>query len=388
MNKKIGFIKIPILIAIIVGSLVLGAVGYLGVQQYQSWSSSVALSNVEIIDRIKPATVYIETDNGAGSGMIVSSDGYILTNAHVVKGSSSIKVHLSNGQILDAELVGTDEYTDIALLKVSETGLPVVKLGDSDKIRPGSEVFTLGFPFGIKGDVSFKEGTMSRLLEDEEDTYIEISAEIHPGNSGGPLVNRRAEVVGINTAKYSSETSSEGSPVGETIKFALPINLAKAMLDDLKNGLKIVKKPHEDELQIFDDTLTLVTERRLAAMQLYAQALNLSDTDPESAAARAKEAFDLIRGNEIVNQMRVPQVPFKMVIADRLLLELDYQKQHLALSSSIVTVVILKDSSAIVNRARQIVPVALATVDNLDKSSKNLATIQAYREATDVYLTR
>ncbi|MEA3272969.1 MAG: trypsin-like peptidase domain-containing protein [Patescibacteria group bacterium] len=391
LKGKLGFIKLPILIVIIVLLLVLGGASYFVIQEYQDWSFGLnaTLSNTEIIDRVKPATVYIETDNGLGSGMIISSDGYILTNAHVVKASNSIKVHRSDGQIIDANLIGIDEYKDIALLKISGNNCPVVKLGDSDKMRPGNEVFTLGFPFGIKGDVSFKEGTMSRVLEDEENTYIEISAEIHPGNSGGPLVNRNGEVIGINIAKYSSETSSEGSPIGETIKFAIPINLAKAILNDLKDGLKIVKKPYEDELYIFDDTLTLVTKRRLAAMQLYGQTLDLSNTDPESAIEKAKEAFDLIRGNEIINQMHVPQVPFKMLIADRLLLELDYQKQHSTLSSSMITVVVLGDSSsAIVNRARQIIPITLEAIDNLDNSFKNLATIKTYREAVDAYLKK
>ncbi|OHA40012.1 MAG: hypothetical protein A3G59_02840 [Candidatus Taylorbacteria bacterium RIFCSPLOWO2_12_FULL_47_20] len=439
MKNQRGFIQIPILIAIIAGVLVLSGAGYVGVRQYQNYqtetakennqatstpglseieklrqevdelkkqqsspntqttslkketsaSSASTLTNAQIISRVKPATVYIETEYGSGSGMIISSDGYILTNGHVVKGASSMKIHKSDGQILNAQLVGTDEYKDVALLKVSATGLPTVKLGNSDNTKAGSEVFTLGFPFGIIGDVSFKEGTMSRVLKDGEDTFIEISAEIHPGNSGGPLVNKYAEVIGINTAKYSSETSSSGSPIGETIKFALPINLAKGMLDNLKKGLMVVKKPYEDELISFDDTLSLITQRRLSAIQLFAQALNLFNTDPESTVAKAKEAFDLIRGNEIVNQIRVPPVSFKILIADRLLLELDYQKQHLALASSFITVVVLSDStSAIVERARQIIPVALAAIDELDKSPENIITMREYRKAVDNYLKR
>ena len=91
-----------------------------------------ALPNTQIIERVKPATVYIETENGSGSGMIISSDGYILTNAHVVKGANSIKVHRSTGQVLNAQLVGTNEYKDVAVLKVSATGLPIVRLGNSD----------------------------------------------------------------------------------------------------------------------------------------------------------------------------------------------------------------------------------------------------------------
>src|SRR3989344_5744790 len=133
---------------------------------------------------------------------------------------------------------------------------------------------------------------MSRVLKDGEDTFIEISAEIHPGNSGGPLVNKYAEVIGINTAKYSSETSSSGSPIGETIKFALPINLAKGMLDNLKKGLMVVKKPYEDELISFDDTLSFFTQQRLSEIQFFAQPFNLLTPDPKPPVEKGREPFD------------------------------------------------------------------------------------------------
>ena len=438
MKNQRGFIQIPILIAIIAGVLVLSGAGYVGVKQYQNHKTEIAkednqatstpelseieklrqevdelkkqqsspnsqttsvkketpassagtLTNAQIISRIKPATVYIETESGSGSGMIISSDGYILTNGHVVKGASSIKIHKADGQVLNAQLVGTDEYKDVALLKVSATGLPTVKLGNSDNAKAGSEVFTLGFPFGIQGDVSFKEGTMSRLLKDGDTTYIEISAEIHPGNSGGPLVNRYGEVIGINTAKYSSETSSSGSAVGETIKFALPINLAKGMMDSLKNGLKIVKKPFEDELRSFDDTLTAITERRLTATQLYGEAVDLSATDYEGASAKAKEALELIRGNNAaLKTMSVPQVSFKNLIANYMLLEFKYDEQHMRMAAGVVTLVIVKDPENIyVGRAKATIVEAGAEIQKINQTVGS--TITTYRTAVDNYLKR
>jgi len=439
MKNQKGFIQIPILIAIIVGVLVLGGGGYLGIKQYQSHQaenpsesdkqatttselseieklrqevdklkeqqspsstqstfikndaptfSAGTLTNAEIISQIKSATVYIKTEYGSGSGMIISSDGYILTNAHVVKGASSIKIHKLDGQILNAQLVGTDEYKDVALLKVSATGLLSVKLGNSDNAKPGSEVFTFGFPFGIQGDVSFKEGTMSRLLKDGDTIYIEISAEIHPGNSGGPLVNRYGEVIGINTAKYSSETSSTGSAVGETIKFALPINLAKGMMDSLKNGLKIVKKPFEDELRSFDDTLTSITERRLTATQLYGEAVDLSTTDYEGASAKAKEALGLIRGNNAaLKTMSVPQVSFKKLIADYMLLEFKYDEQHMGMAAGVVILVIVKDPENIyAGRAKATIVETGAEIQKINQTIDS--TITTYRTAVDNYLKR
>ena len=196
------------------------------------------LSNTEIVADVKPATVYIETTEGSGSGMIIDSEGYILTNAHVVEGVSTAKVKLSDGQLYSAEVKGRDEIIDVAILKISGENFPFVKFGNSDEIAQGNNVYTLGFPFGLEGDVSFKEGTISRRISDGDTTYLETSAEIHPGNSGGPLVNHFGEVVGINSAGFGEEI--EGVTIGETIKLAIPINVVKGLISDLKNGREIL----------------------------------------------------------------------------------------------------------------------------------------------------
>lgn len=197
------------------------------------------LSNSEIISHLKDSVVYIETTQGSGSGFIIDSVGYVLTNAHVVEDVSKASVILSNGTTLSATVIGRDENIDLALLKVVKSGLKEVALGDSDGVNQGDEIFTLGYPFGIKGDVSFKEGTISRTLRGDDYEYFETSADIHPGNSGGPLVNRYGQVVGINTAVYGE--SIDGVSVGETIKLAIPVNVAKGIISDLKNGRNIIK---------------------------------------------------------------------------------------------------------------------------------------------------
>lgn len=122
------------------------------------------LTNQEIIKKLKPAVVYIETTNGAGSGMILDKSGYILTNAHVVSGVDSATIDLYDGQSKTAKVIGRDEEKDIALLKIESGNYFSVSFADSDKAEPGEAVFALGFPFGIKGDVSFKDGTISRVL--------------------------------------------------------------------------------------------------------------------------------------------------------------------------------------------------------------------------------
>lgn len=291
MKSQQGFIQIPLLIAIIVGILVVGGGSYFGVWQYQNYqaeiakknnqatsthelleverlrqevdqlknqrSSSqvqssapkqevlnptpakrVALSNFDIIKKIKPAAVYIETTKGAGSGMIIDANGYILTNAHVVWDVSAAKIKLSDGRSLSAEVIGRDEIVDLAILKIVGTNFVKVTLGNSDNVVQGEDVFTLGYPFGLEGDVSFKEGTISRRISDGDATYLETSAEIHPGNSGGPLVNKYGEIIGVNTASYGQ--SIKGVNVGETIKLAIPVNVAKNLIPELKSGRKIV----------------------------------------------------------------------------------------------------------------------------------------------------
>jgi len=239
MTKKLKIILVSL------GGIVLISAG---VFAYKSSNLSLplittnqkVLSNTEIVAKVKPATVYIETTEGSGSGMIIDSEGYILTNAHVVEGVSTAKVKLSDGQLYSAEVMGRDEIIDVAILKISGTNFPFVQFGNSDEIAQGNNVYTLGFPFGLEGDVSFKEGTISRRISDGDATYLETSAEIHPGNSGGPLVNHFGEVVGINSAGFGE--SIEGVTVGETIKLAIPVNVAKGLIPDLKNGREILIK--------------------------------------------------------------------------------------------------------------------------------------------------
>lgn len=205
----------------------------------QLQEASKNLSNKNIIQKVKPAVVYIQTSDGSGSGMIIEKNGYVLTNAHVVTGVNSATVKLSDGRSLHASIIGRDENLDLAIIKIDATNLPIVEFGNSDSIEQGDEVFTLGYPFGLEGDVSFKNGTISRRLTLKGSIYLETSAEIHPGNSGGPLVDRSARVVGINSAAWGAG-SVEGIIVGESIKLAIPINVAKENISSLKSGRNII----------------------------------------------------------------------------------------------------------------------------------------------------
>jgi len=183
-----------------------------------------------------------QREHALGSGVVVSSDGYILTNNHVVRHATSIKVMLSDTRTFDAKVVGADPQTDVAVVKITGKNLPgPALLGDSSKLRVGDIVMAFGNPFGFNFTVT--RGAVSALNRTEggiEDiqNFVQIDAPINPGNSGGALVNVDGQVIGINTAIVSGESGPDGEGGGFIgIGFAIPINMAKHVMDDLiKNG--------------------------------------------------------------------------------------------------------------------------------------------------------
>ncbi len=167
---------------------------------------------------------------GMGSGVIVSEDGYILSNNHVVGDADEVIVKLTDGREFKAEIVGTDPASDIAVIRVDATDLPAAKMGNSDELEIGESVIAIGNPFGLEqtitaGIVSAK-GRSGVGVTDYED-FIQTDASINPGNSGGPLINLRGEVVGINTAIFSRSGGNMG------IGFAIPINMTQAIMKSL-----------------------------------------------------------------------------------------------------------------------------------------------------------
>jgi len=200
--------------------------------------------SIDITERVRSARRFRGGDperetEGVGSGFIVDAAGYVLTNNHVVEGADRIVIRLSDGSGLDARVVGVDRETDLALLHVdAAAALPAVTLGDSDRVSPGHLVLALGSPFGFVNSVS--SGIVSakgRNIEGGEalQSFIQTDAAIHPGNSGGPLVNMAGEVVGVNTAIVSSGRSFSG------IGFALPSNTAREVYEQLRASGRVVR---------------------------------------------------------------------------------------------------------------------------------------------------
>lgn len=176
-----------------------------------------------------------EQSSGVGSGFIVSADGYILTNAHVVDGADSIYVTLNDKREFKAKLVGADKRTDVAVVKVDAKDLPTVPVGDSNKLRVGEWVVAIGSPFGLDNTVT--AGIVSAKGRDTGDylPFIQTDVAVNPGNSGGPLINMRGEVVGINSMIYSQTGGFMG------ISFAIPIDEVMRVADQLKKSGKVVR---------------------------------------------------------------------------------------------------------------------------------------------------
>ena len=176
--------------------------------------------------------------SGLGSGVIVDKNGYILTNNHVIKDADEIKVKLSDQREFKGKVIGTDQKTDLAVIKVEATDLPAIKIADSDSLKVGNTVLAVGNPFGLNqtvtsGIVSAK-GRANVGIADYED-FIQTDAAINPGNSGGALVNIRGELVGINTAILSTTGGYQG------IGFAVPSSMAKKVMDSLIKTGKVVR---------------------------------------------------------------------------------------------------------------------------------------------------
>ncbi|MFA6055276.1 MAG: DegQ family serine endoprotease [Thermodesulfovibrionales bacterium] len=234
--------------------------------------TKVGQATAEIVDAVRPAIVNISTTRtvklqgggdqflddpffrrffgdrfktpkerkslGLGSGVIVDADGYILTANHVIQGADEIKVTLSDKREFKGKIVGSDIMTDIGVVKIDAKDLPSVKMGNSAKLRVGETVLAIGSPYGLSQTVTM--GIVSAVgranvgIADYED-FIQTDAAINPGNSGGALVNVRGELVGINTAIFSTSGGYQG------IGFAVPTSMAKAAMDSLINKGKVVR---------------------------------------------------------------------------------------------------------------------------------------------------
>lgn len=196
---------------------------------------------VSVINSTYDTWFKMDRETSTGSGFIISSDGYIVTNAHVIEGASKITVVLSDGTELEAEIIGYDKAsTDVAVIKVNATGLNALSIGDSDTVRVGDFVIAIGDPTGLELAGSTTYGIVSAMqrsvnIDGRTNTYLQTDAALNPGNSGGPLFNMSGEVIGINTAKTVTASYDEegGAISAEGLGFAIPVNDAMSVVTQL-----------------------------------------------------------------------------------------------------------------------------------------------------------
>ncbi len=196
---------------------------------------------VNVADKLRPAVVNLRSKSrrgeGSGSGILFTPDGFLLTNDHVVHGADPVRIRLSDGGELEGRVVGADPWTDLAIVQANSSGLPYASFGDSSKLRVGQLVVAIGSPFGFEstvtaGVVSAVGRTLRSITGHLVDNVIQTDAALNPGNSGGPLVDSRGQVIGINTAIIQP---------AQGICFAIPINMAKHILPQLLQHGRVVR---------------------------------------------------------------------------------------------------------------------------------------------------
>jgi len=201
---------------------------------------SKCVVNIASVRMVQDQLFRVFPVEGVGSGIIVDGKGFILTNNHVVDEAQKLRITLKDGNVFNGVVVGTDEVTDLAVVRVdSKEALPFARLGNSDQLKIGEIVIAIGNPFGLTGGPTVTAGIVSALnrslqFESGALELIQTDAAINPGNSGGPLVNTNGEVIGINTAKM---------PYAQGIGFAVPVNTARVIVKDLMESGRITNRP-------------------------------------------------------------------------------------------------------------------------------------------------
>jgi serine protease Do len=351
-TKTVFDLAAPILTA-------LALVAPLGAQPRRANLAEISDSFEELAERINPAVVQIFASGYAagqglvssrelisesrsrGSGVLLTADGYIVTNSHVVSGARRIRVLVpqreqgksilgSRGAMAGAQLVGVDLETDLAVLKTEGTELPHLELGNSDALRPGEIVLAFGSPLGLENSVTMGvvSSTARQLKPEDPMIYIQTDASINPGNSGGPLVDAAGNVVGINTLILSQSGGSEG------LSFAAPANIVRSVFDQIRTTGRV----HRGEIGIQAQTITPLLAKGLDLPQDWGTIL--ADVAPRGPAGIAGlEPGDIVLaldGKRMENGRQLSVNLYQKRVSDRVVLKVRRGEQELDFTVEVV----------------------------------------------------
>lgn len=258
----------------------------------------------------KPNAVPERIERGTGSGFIIAADGRLITNAHVVNGAETVQVTLKDGTTYQGEVLGTDSFTDVAVIKIEATDLPTVSLGNADDLTPGEWAIAIGNPLGLDntvtvGIVSALDRSSSQVgVPDKRVKFIQTDAAINPGNSGGPLLNAQGEVIGINTAIRAD---------AQGLGFAIPISTARRIANQLFEkgqadhpylGIHMVNLNQETKTEINSSeefNFTISEDEGVLVVRVI----------PDSPAAKGGfqpgDVISQVGGNQVVNSLQVQE---------------------------------------------------------------------------------
>ncbi len=265
---------------------------------------------------------------GVGSGIIIDSKGFILTNNHVVDKTSNLKITLKDGNIFNGKVIGTDEVSDLAVVKVKSTeALPQTQLGDSGHLKIGQIVIAIGNPFGLTGGPTVTAGIVSSLnrkIQFDKGVLelIQTDAAINPGNSGGPLVDTNGEVIAINTAKM---------PYAHGIGFAVPINIAKSVVNDLIQNGRVINRPWIG-ISYVKITRQLAQYYRLPTTE----GVLIANIEPRSpadyAGLRKGDIIEAVDGKRIDDTVEISLNLRKKKISDKIMMSVNRYGQRFEVS--------------------------------------------------------
>jgi serine protease Do len=277
-------------------------------------SAGKAVVNIATVRTIHDQLFRVFPVEGVGSGVIINEKCHVLTNNHVVDEAQRLKITLTDGSVFDGKVIGKDESTDLAIIKLESTEtLPFAELGNSDDLKIGQIVIAIGNPFALTGGPTVTAGILSSLnrkiqFENGVLELVQTDAAINPGNSGGPLVNTKGEVIAINTAKM---------PYAHGIGFAVPINIAKTVMTELIQNGRIINRPWIG-ISYVKITRQLAQYYRLPTAEGVLIAHVESDSPADDVGLRKGDIIEAVDGKRIDDTMEISLNVRKKAIKDKL----------------------------------------------------------------------